>query len=353
MMECSYDLLLLFIFKQFIVTNIQVCSSAFVNATWTTFLYGYGSKANGYSQLDRPLLSKQHQIMSRICAITRTTVDQAISNFIATTFMSSLILSRDSFVSQASLIIGQFIEQLPVTFRRMAPLMTEVMATNLFVSAFNTDWLIEYGNDTNDYLLRNIPRLFTNGTCNCVVSNSCQELMRIGPPGLTLPGLVVGCWPIHGLRMSTLECFYSSSCINTIISYLDYYTLIDGSPPVNFTLPSELAISIAALDNLIPSRFSPNTSIGTLIDELFLEQWSNTSSYEDYFKACAPSFCSYTYIQRNDALFAITSVLGLYGGLTVCLRFIAWNFIRFYRKIRYSPRIHQIKVEPRLSVVSS
>lgn len=292
--------------------------------------------------------------MSSICAFSRSTVDQAISVFKSTTLLSSLILSRDSFASHVSVIVNQFVEQISVTFRRIAPLILEIMASNLLISAFNTDWLIEYGNTTNGYLLRNIPRLFANGTCNCAVSNSCQELMRIGPSDIILPGLVVGCWPIHGLRMSTLECFYSSSCINSIISYLDYYTLIDGSPPVNFTRPLELRISVQPLDNSIPSRFLPNTSIGSLIDELFLEQWNNTSSsYEDYFHACQPSFCSYENMQHRDTLFVITSLLGLYGGLTVSLRFIVWNSMRFYHKIRYSRQVHHIRVEPRLRVLSS
>ncbi|CAF4968095.1 unnamed protein product, partial [Rotaria sp. Silwood1] len=159
--------------------------------------------------------------------------------------------------------------------------------------AFNTDWLLEFTDWSRAYLLQSVPRMFSNGTCNCVTSTTCQEPMRIGPPDLVFPGLVVGCWPIDGLRMSTLECFYSSSCIELIINFLNYYTQMDGSPPVDFVLPTVPTLIVTPLNSSIPSRFPPNITIGKIIDELFIEQWFNKSIYENYFAACAPSACRY------------------------------------------------------------
>ncbi|CAF1387013.1 unnamed protein product [Rotaria sordida] len=123
--------------------------------------------------------------------------------------------------------------------------------------------------------------MFSNGTCNCVTSTTCQEPMRIGPPDLVIPGLVVGCWPIDGLGMSTLECFYSSSCIELIINFLNYYTQMDGSPPVDFVLPTVPTLIVTPLNSSIPSRFPPNITIGKIIDELFIEQWSNKISLSE------------------------------------------------------------------------
>ncbi|CAF3708319.1 unnamed protein product [Rotaria sp. Silwood1] len=106
---------------------------------------------------------------------------------------------------------------------------------------------------------------------------------------------------------------------------------MDGSPPINFTQPTVLPITISPLDNSTLSRFSKNTSIGTLLDEYFLEEWTHRMSYEDYFAACAPTHCNFEYVTRNNLLYVATSVLGLYGGLTIGLRFIIWNVIRLYR----------------------
>ncbi|CAF4364741.1 unnamed protein product, partial [Rotaria sordida] len=156
-------------------------------------------------------------------------------------------------------------------FRRILFFIIELLRNTLPPTAFNTDWLLEFTDWSRDHLLQSVPRMFSNGTCNCVTSTTCQEPMRIGPPNLVIPGLVVGCWPIDGLGMSTLECFYSSSCIESIINFLNYYTQMDGSPPVDFVLPTVPTFIVTPLNSSIPSRFPPNITIGKLIDELFSE----------------------------------------------------------------------------------
>ncbi|CAF4177053.1 unnamed protein product, partial [Rotaria sp. Silwood2] len=199
------------------------------------------------------------------------------------------VLSRAAFELQTTGIIADFIERAPNYFRRILFFIIELLRNTLSPTAFNTDWLLEFTDWSRVYLLQSVPRMFSNGTCNCVTSTTCQEPMQIGPPDLVFPGLVVGCWPIDGLGMSTLECFYSSSCIELIINFLNYYTQIDGSPPVDFVLPTVPTLIVTPLNSSIPSRFPPNITIGKIIDELFIEQWSNKSIYENYFAACAPS----------------------------------------------------------------
>ncbi|CAF0959993.1 unnamed protein product [Rotaria sordida] len=221
----------------------------------------------------------------------------------------------------------------------------EMFHLSFLPTTFNTDWLLEYGDESDGYLIRSVPRVFTNSTCNCMISGACQEPLRIGPPGLFLPGLVVGCLPYDGLRMSTLECFFSSSCISTILTYLEYYTQMDGSPPINFIPPTVLPINISPLDNSTPSRFPKNTSIGTLLDEYFLEEWKYNVSYEDYFAACAPTHCNFEYVTRNNLLYVATSVLGLYGGLTIGLRFITWNAMWLYRWMTKRIRSHRVTIQ--------
>ncbi|CAF3599747.1 unnamed protein product [Rotaria sp. Silwood1] len=217
---------------------------------------------------------------------------------------------------------------------------------SLLPAAFNNDWLLQYGNELNDYLIRSVPRVFINSTCNCAVSDMCQEPLRIGPPHLVLPGLVKGCSPIDGLQMSTLECFFSADCIATILTYLEYYTQMDGSPPAHFVPPRVLPLWLDPLDNSTPSRFSPNTSISTIISELLVEQLETIISYENYFSSCAPTMCRYEYVKRNDILYVITSVLSLYGGLTIILRCITWNSVRIIQSCRDRLSIRQATVQP-------
>ncbi|CAF0876170.1 unnamed protein product [Rotaria sordida] len=120
---------------------------------------------------------------------------------------------------------------------------------------------------------------------------------------------------------------------------------MDGSPPTDFVPPTLLPLTISPLDSSTLSRFSKSTSIGTLLDEYFLEEWTQTGSYEDYFAACAPTHCNFEYVTRNNLLYVATSVLGLYGGLTIGLRFITWNVMWLYRWMKKHIRSHRVTVQ--------
>lgn len=307
-------------------------------------MYGYSPTANSYLQMDRPFLSKQYQIVNSLCSLSKDIVSNAISNFNTTKLVSNYLLSRNVFIVQANAIINQLIQETPLDFRRLVSGTALLLECSLIPTIFGTDWTMNYGNVSNDYVLQNIPRYYANRTCNCVISNKCYEPLKIGPPDLFLPGLMIGCLPIDGLRVSTFECLFSSNCIDTILSYLEYYTFPDKSYPTNFSVPEVLPLTINPLNESMPSRFLPTTLIGTIIDQLFIEKWENSTNYENYFDTCAPEICNYKFNQRTSVLYIITSLLSLYGGLTVALRFIVWNSIRFLKKKRSTRRVENTTV---------
>ena len=321
----------------------QVCASDFIKQEWITALYGYGPNATTYPQLDRPLLSKHLQILGKLCLEAQKLVADAIADLNNSLLVTSSLVSRASFESQTSRIITQFTERVPDSFRRLFTFFIETIAALLLPSAFNNDWLVEFGTASNEYVLRNVPRTFTNSTCNCVISRTCQEPLRIGPPDLQLSGLVGGCYPIDGLRMSTLKCFYSRSCIDLILSHLPYFPESNRSSPINFVPPGLIA---TPLNRSIPSRFPIHGAVSELIDELFIETWSNSAVYENYFAACAPITCQYQYFRRENFLHVTTSVLSLYGGLTIGLRLIVWHAARSIEKIKRRFTMRSARVHP-------
>ncbi|CAF4227020.1 unnamed protein product [Rotaria sordida] len=101
---------------------------------------------------------------------------------------------------------------------------------------------------------------------------------------------------------------------------------MDGLPPTDFVPPTILPSTKSPLDSSTLSRFSKNTSI-------------------DYFAACAPTHCNFEYVTRNNLLYVATSVLGLYDGLTIGLRFITWNAIWLYRWMKKRIRSHRVTVQ--------
>ena len=309
-------------------------------------LYGYGEQANGYSQLDRPLLSKHFQILRQLCSEAEKYTRRGVNNLYASTLLSASVFSRTSFTIRANQTVDKRLESKKTVFKYVYEQLGMASRGNLIANAFNTDWTIEYGNESNSYLLRGVPRLFANGSCNCVVSDNCQRPLRIGPTNLVLPGLVVGCSPLYGTSFSTLECLYSSACVEAVLNYLHYYTHIDGSEPSNFTISRDPPPRMTPLSASKLVHFSPTDTIGSLVDELLIDELSKSISYEKYFDVCAPSACYYSYLKSNSTLYIITSLLGLYGGLTISLRFLIWNTSRIYYRIRRCLRRQTTPIEP-------
>ncbi|CAF4186772.1 unnamed protein product, partial [Adineta steineri] len=45
--------------------------------------------------------------------------------------------------------------------------------------------------------------------------------------------------------------------------------------------------------------------------------------YPNYFNACSPSLCIYSYVDKRNAIEGILTLIGLYGGLVIICRLIA------------------------------
>ena len=180
-------------------------------------------------------------------------------------------------------------------------------------------------NDTWSVKLR--PRSFPlvsnyNQTCTCLISNQCVRPQGFYcrsiscnrptlPPNQTIPGLVVSCFPVSSLLLSTFECFYNQSCIQMLYDWR-LFEIDDVYYP--------LTLNVTPLDPNQPSRFSSTTKLEAIISRLLLEEWINTTSKSAHYQQCNPKICTYTYTARFETVYVITTVIGLFGGLFVILR---------------------------------
>ncbi|CAF3940841.1 unnamed protein product, partial [Rotaria sp. Silwood1] len=105
-------------------------------------------------------------------------------------------------------------------------------------------------------------------------------------------GMQTDCFVSNGLFSSTLECYYDSSCLELLVSNTTAFT------PLNAT---------------IPSKFSIDSRVQDLMNELMLEEIDSSYSLEMYYPHCAPLTCMYSYTHRVELLTIITSIIGLVG----------------------------------------
>lgn len=158
-------------------------------------------------------------------------------------------------------------------------------------------------------ILRNLGIECTYGA-NCTVSTIIW----------TVPGFVKSCTNVETALASDLRCFYDQMCVNNLLSLYNY------DMPNRLPLP-EATLAIRALNSSIPSRFMPNTTWSILFGQVMIEEWEMEASFDGYYSSCAPSECTYTYSQRMDIGYVVTTITSLFGGLIVILRLLIPKFI--------------------------
>lgn len=161
--------------------------------------------------------------------------------------------------------------------------------------------------------------------CLCSFNNNCGDRIIINHKNLKripVPGFVWRCSTVDTILSSTLECFYSNSnCLkNILLHYINYTNFVGSFEPINASL-------------LI--RTQTNSTVATLADNLFVEEWKISVSYMQYFNACAPNLCKYTYGKRANILYVVSMFLSIYGGLTLGLSLLAPLVVKSFLRIQY------------------
>jgi hypothetical protein len=150
---------------------------------------------------------------------------------------------------------------------------------------------------------------------------SLLSMMTPQPPAVfVVPGMHVGCSPIDTILQGTLECFFDAVCLNTTARW------ISTLPPADWP---------KALDLSIPSNFSTNDTIATILKEQMVERWESEKNFSRYFSSCSPIECTYTFVRRNDLLFVLTALIGFFGGLMVVFRIAAPILVQFTHRLRH------------------
>lgn len=158
--------------------------------------------------------------------------------------------------------------------------------------------------------------------CACSVAYNCPNSMWsaglitcYNGENCTIGGIVLACTAIEMILTTDYRCFFDQACINMHLFTYNY--------DMSKRLPLPAAtLAISAMNSSIPSRFLSTDTMGTMVDQLFLEVWEIRANFVGYYEACAPASCTYTISQQLDIVYVFTTVLGFCGGLVIILRLI-------------------------------
>lgn len=250
----------------------------------------------------RQFLVAQFSILANFCILINQTVNVSLTHLLRQQLINAEVLTVDQFYEQSNATIKRFHLDMSLSLRHTLDYLQAVTHGNAIMSSYTSNWEFKPSPLVNFSTIRTRPVWY--GNCSCAISAQCSSLISIG--NITFPGLYIGCLPSSVLLQSTLECFYNQTCLDAL-----HYALFES-----------MRTSALVFSSMTSERFLPNTSVGSIFDELFVEQWLRQSDYEAFFQSCAVSTCTYTDIRQANFFYVVTTITGFIGGLIIVLRVI-------------------------------
>ena len=309
-----------------------VCSSALASEEWSTYLVG-----NPFIPASQFLLVVDFRrwglllfkTLMSLCSMANETLAIAIAQYQARRFISNQLLPQALFQAENDARMQQFQSATSTIFRSIVGSIRAAAQGNALMTTLETNWISKMDYFAIDVPLLTVPVVYNESNCSCATSSSCSQPAKFFDDDYaqyyTVLDIFLGCTPLDSLLMSSLSCFFSSTCLESFLSAIPLtgtgllYADVFSMAPLNFSSNS--------------TRFRPNDTFETIINALFIDHWSSAISYTHYFDACQPLHCTYVFTQRLDITRAATIFLSVFGGLSSILRFTTPHLLHSLKRL--------------------
>jgi hypothetical protein len=289
-----------------------VCRSVYTTDEFITYL----SSSN-------PLLDTQEefqlngaslfQALTSLCRLAEDWISINLAQFYLSNHIETFVVPVELFRYQSAALVRQFISSTTKSFFASLQIVRNTTQANALLSALLNNYDL-----TTAMLYTEVTvnaRVYDDN-CRCDSSNTCVTKAVVYSnssftSAWTLPGLYTGCYVLEALLQSHLGCFFDEVCLETF----------------HVRLESTLAMNTTVLDRAAIGNFSTETTIGAILNELMVAAWSWSAEHANYFAECQPKECTYTVTGRNDAIYIVTTVIGLIDGLVTALKLMIPRFV--------------------------
>ncbi|CAF1564433.1 unnamed protein product [Adineta ricciae] len=309
----------------------QICNSDFINQDWFDYLQNAGLQILLYADDFRGSSVFMFQVLQTFCVLSQQTINNSLTQFYSTQFISSSVISKEVFELQIGSLITDFISSTTNNFLLSLSSIRQMTQSNALYSASGTNYLLI---ESQSLSVNSYPSSY--GNCSCATSAKCAYQSPIrDASGLkisSVPGMYVGCYYVEALLQSDLRCFYNQTCISEIQSYFT------ASPPINVT----------ALNSSLLIQFQVNSTMEDVVNKLMVDKWSTLLNYSNYYDACEPLQCIYTHETKNSLIYIVTTIIGLVGGLVTVLKLVVPRIIKLISSLirKYRMKYNQDRVMP-------
>lgn len=315
----------------------QICYSHFVDYKWFSLLLP--KSTNQFHILDFRLSAAAFfHVLSIFCQSAADMIRQQIEQFSVTLLVSSDAMFREEFNNDMSATAIRLGSRILTEFKTMNNLISSSMGDNDLFTGLRTSFYHARNPRTTYNLIsavvysNTITRANETNQCDCGVSFKCSSPSGIYPklfsplklelgidtnvtPIFQIAGVRIGCVPFTSVLESTLECFYSQTCLEQVLTFMN------------------ISANRTVLKSDATSRFQANTTVNEILSEMMLEPLESKSNYSAYFSACAPATCTYSYLERFSIIYVATTVISLFGGLNIVARLLSPLLITNFRKL--------------------
>jgi hypothetical protein len=252
------------------------------------------------------------------CELVNSTISDSFIQFYSYQYVSASVKPSKLFESETTSLIDQFKSSMINSFLLSLSMIRNTTYANALFSGLFTNYQISVVLDNYGILMYSQ----TYNGCKCVYTPTCIDQSSIfehsnRTRSFNVTGFYTGCYVIESLLQSNLECFYNQQCIDHLRVYI---------------APSWSMKNVTALDSSLPSNYSKTSTIKDLVDSLMIETWKPSTMYDRYYNECQPTQCTYSVETRNDAIYIITTLFGIVGGLITVLKLIVPRLVRILRK---------------------
>ena len=297
----------------------QVCSSDFVADRWIDYLEHIGtSRLHWFIDFRKTALFTFRALRS-LCDVVEKLLTNSLTRFYDDYYVTVDLVSNNTFRTQTELLTDELQKTTIDEFSRSLRIMQNTTQVNALFSWLETNAdlvIVEEGIYVRPYLRE-------YDYCSCSMSSWCIQPSSIyddtssnGTVSLFVPGMYIGCYILESLLQSTLECFYDQSCFDILTS----------------TMSASIQPNVTLLHAEVNVNFTTTSTVGDMLNKLMVDKWIVNTRYENYYAECRPSECRYTVMTRNGAIYIVTAIVGLIGGLVTALKLIVPLFVRLIRK---------------------
>ena len=301
-------------------TYHQVCGSDFVQSWWYENLFPIWNST--WASAFYSSASAHFRTLTMLCQLANLTIFDASHRFNSTAYVNAQVVPRQLFVSQIDALIHTFINSTRTEFIYTTLLTNAIIHGNQYITSLRSNTALTQARPTPYGIEYDTPSAIITTTvfgslenewCSCAenaacnVANSIQDYLF----WYTYPGVYVACYMVDSVMKSSLMCWYDNSC-------LDMFTWTATSAEIY--IPKNVSV----LNESLPSLFLPSTPLEIIVNELMVEKWNSSAFYTAFYEKCNPAYCSFTYDENRNAVYTITTVIALFGGLRLILELISF-----------------------------